>query len=199
MRIGIDFDNTLVCFDDIFHKAALDKKLIPPSVPKKKEAIRDIMRKAGNEDAWTELQGAVYGDLIREAPAYPGAKDFIRLARKKSIPIFVISHKTAKPFLGPAYDLHQAARDWLFVHSLIGPEGFDKENVYMELTKEKKLERIAAQSCTHFIDDLPEFLLEPRFPPSVERILFDPNNSLLPHFPHIREKSWAAIQRRLFP
>ena len=24
MRIGIDFDNTIVCYDDVFHRAALD-------------------------------------------------------------------------------------------------------------------------------------------------------------------------------
>jgi len=48
------------------------------------------------------------------------------------------------------------------------------DRVFFETTKEAKLARICACACTHFIDDLPEFLTLADFPPGVERILFDP-------------------------
>ena len=33
MRIGIDFDNTIACYDGVFHQAALERGLIPPILP----------------------------------------------------------------------------------------------------------------------------------------------------------------------
>jgi hypothetical protein len=38
--------------------------------------------------------------------------------------------------------------------------------VFLEPTKADKLTRIATLGCTHFIDDLPEFLSDPGFPPA---------------------------------
>jgi hypothetical protein len=65
--------------------------------------------------------------------------------------------------------LHQAALAWLNRHDF-------HAKVFLELTKADKLARIAAAGCTHFIDDLPEFLNETDFPENVRRILFDPND-----------------------
>jgi hypothetical protein len=41
-------------------------------------------------------------------------------------------------------------------------------------SKQLKLRRIAETGCSHFVDDLPEFLLEKDFPGGVEPILFCP-------------------------
>ena len=46
----------------------------------------------------------------------------------------------------------------------------------MELTKEKKLARIGAKGCSHFIDDLPEIFYAEGFPASTAPILFAPAN-----------------------
>ena len=179
MLIGVDFDNTIVCYDQVFHAAAVRKGLIPPETPVAKNAVRDYLRKANNEEAWTELQGFVYGACMEEAQPFPGALEFLR-----SHPTCIISHKTRHPFLGPRYDLHEATRAWLQSRGL--------DRAYLELTKEAKLQRIGEVGCTHFIDDLPEFLAEPAFPAGVERILFDPNNQH-PGEPFRRASSWNQI------
>ena len=55
MRIGVDFDNTIVCYDEVFHRVALERKLISPSLRVNKGAVRDHLRTIGREDAWTEM------------------------------------------------------------------------------------------------------------------------------------------------
>ena len=42
--LGIDFDNTLVNYDNLFHKVAVEKGLIKYSLPANKIAIRDYLR-----------------------------------------------------------------------------------------------------------------------------------------------------------
>jgi hypothetical protein len=71
--------------------------------------------------------------------------------------------------------------------------------VHFELTKEAKLARIGALGCTHFVDDLPEFLDEPDFPAGVHKLLFDPNDAYGSTGRHRRFRSWAEIGQALLP
>ena len=41
MRIGLDFDNTIVTYDSLFHKVATEQGLVPASLPVSKLAVRD--------------------------------------------------------------------------------------------------------------------------------------------------------------
>ena len=36
IKLGLDFDNTIICYENIFHKLAFEKKLIKESFPKKR-------------------------------------------------------------------------------------------------------------------------------------------------------------------
>ena len=91
--------------------------------------------------------------------------------------IFIVSHKTRYPFLGPQYDLHRAARSWIERHLLWQDRLLlPTENIFFELTKPEKLARIAACGCEAFIDDLPEILLAEDFPANTARLLFDPED-----------------------
>jgi len=66
ITIGIDFDNTIVLYEDLFHRCALEEGLIRPETPKDKKAIRDEIRQLPQEEArWTILQGVVYGNAIK--------------------------------------------------------------------------------------------------------------------------------------
>jgi hypothetical protein len=175
MRIGIDFDNTIVSYDALFHKVALEQAAVPAETPVDKVAVRDHLRKIGQEDTWTGLQGYVYGARMDEALAYDGVIEFIREARLVGHELFVVSHKTRHPFLGPQYDLHAEARSWIARHlSWQGQALLPVENVFFEVTKQEKIARIARCSCEAFIDDLPEILLAEDFPANTARLLFDP-------------------------
>ncbi len=177
MRLGLDFDNTIVCYDELFHRLAAERSLVPPptgGVCWSKSQVRDHLRAAGREDDWTRLQGEAYGPRIVEASPFPGVLDFISLCRRESIPVFVISHKTKRPFIGEPHDLHAAAIHWLEHHGFFAPALLSRGDVFLEETKERKLARIAKQRCSHFVDDLAEILNDPAFPAGVGRVLFAP-------------------------
>lgn len=198
MIIGVDFDNTVVCYDNVFCQAALETGLIPKGIMSNKTNVRDYLRQTGKEASWTELQGVVYGGYIKYAPAFAGVKDFFRLCKKEGNLIYVISHKTHSPYAGSNYDLHETANKWLRAQGFYDTDiGLKEDNIYFELTKQDKLGRIKQLKCTHFIDDLPEFLEEPDFPQRTEKILFDPNNIYQDKKYFIRLGSWKEIQKRL--
>jgi len=191
MHIGIDFDNTIACYDELFHRVCLEAGLIPAELPANKSEVRNYLRQQDREDAWTEIQGLVYGPRITEAAPFPGVREFIDLARSRKLRVSIISHKTRHPYRGEKHDLHAAARQFLAHHRIAA------DAVFLEPTKEFKADRIRAERCTHFIDDLPEFLELVRFEGEGQRILFDPND-LYPDSPHWqRWRSWQAITEAL--
>jgi len=198
--IGVDFDNTIVCYDALFHKVCRERGLIPDDVPVNKSDVRNFLRRAGREDDWTEMQGYVYGTRMAEAEPFPGVIEFFRSTRSRSCRLCIISHKTKTPIRGAAYDLHRAAFDWLEARGFFATTGagLAVDDVHFELTKEAKLERIRNRGCGDFIDDLPEFLIEPAFPAGTRRILFDPNSLYSSEAGVVRVTSWAEA-KRLFP
>ena len=81
MRIGIDFDNTIACYDGVFHAAALERGLIPADLGRDKNSVRDHLNGAGRKDDFTELQGYVYGARMDLVVALSRLCRFRRAAR----------------------------------------------------------------------------------------------------------------------
>ncbi len=196
MLIGVDFDNTIVCYDGLFHRLAAERGWIPVDLPADKGSVRDYLRGEDREDDWTLLQGIAYGSRIDEAEAFPGVSDFFARCLREGLPVCIVSHKTRTPYRGPEYDLHEAARGWLRVHGFFDPSriGLPEDCVFLEETKQAKLARIATLGCTHFIDDLPEFLREEAFPSGVQRILFDSADRHPDSTDWLRFTSWLGLQ-----
>jgi hypothetical protein len=177
VRIGIDFDNTIACYDGVFHAAAVERGLVPKELPTDKTSVRNHLRAIGQENDWTELQGYVYGARMDLVSPYPGVTEFIRTAQALGHDVFIVSHKTKHPFLGPPYDLHVAARGFLAARGLVDPArgGIPEERAFFELTLAEKIARIHALKLDAFVDDLPELLAEETFPGQCRAILFDPD------------------------
>ncbi|MGA2556377.1 MAG: aminoglycoside phosphotransferase family protein [Verrucomicrobiota bacterium] len=196
--IGVDFDNTIVCYDALFHRVARERGLAPADLPVNKSEVRNHLRRIGREEVWTEMQGDVYGARMAEAAPYPGVMEFFLACRRVGIPTRIISHKTRHPFLGERHDLHQAALQWLEQQGFFDPGkiGLARSEVFLELTKEAKMERIAQCGCTTFIDDLPEVLGEPGFP-KIERVLFDPNDLYPVEKRFFRARNWQEARERM--
>ncbi len=199
MLVGIDFDNTIVCYGELFYQAAVNRALVPPDLARTKEAVRDHLRNIDQEDPWTELQGFVYGRAIEQAEPFPGVIEFLARCRVERVEVAIISHRTRRPYRGEQFDLHEAARQWLR-KNLLGEGhqvGLLEGKIFFEETKSAKLDRIAAVGCTHFVDDLPEFLAEPEFPNGVTRILFDPHGRHEASGDLHRASSWREIAAQL--
>ena len=72
VRIGIDFDNTIICYDKVFAAVARQRGLVPEGWVGLKTEVRNLLRsRAGGELAWQGLQGFVYGKGIGGAEIYP--------------------------------------------------------------------------------------------------------------------------------
>ena len=200
MMVGIDFDNTIACYDAVYHAIVSDMKIVPTDTLANKTAIRDYLRLAGREDDWTELQGYIYGDGMRKAEPFPGVSEFISTCASLDIDICIISHRTREPYVGPKVDLHAKAREWLEQHGIISSreKGLTHSAAFFELTKSDKLLRITLQSCDWFVDDLPEFLMEPEFPSATRAVLFDPGSihSQTSESNQMTVRtSWAGVQK----
>ena len=113
IKLGIDFDNTLITYDLLFKKAALEKNLIPINFPESKSLIRNYLREKGQEKLFTILQGEVYGSRIFEATQSEGMYDSLTKAKNNGVELFIISHKTKTPYEGRKYNLHNSASNWL--------------------------------------------------------------------------------------
>ena len=174
MLLGLDFDNTLVHYDKLFHQLAIEKGLIEECFPINKTLIRDYLRRRGKDDEFTLLQGEVYGLRILEAEPAKGMLSALAELHQRNIPMVLVSHKTRTPYKGPSYDLHQSAWSWLERYNFFNSDGlnWDRKQVFFEESKESKNSRIRKLKCTHYIDDLPEILFN--LPDSIQRILYDP-------------------------
>jgi hypothetical protein len=196
MRIGIDFDNTIACYDGVFHAAALERGLIPANLGRDKNSVRDHLNDSGRKDDFTELQGYVYGARMDLVSPYPGFADFVAAARQAGHDLFIVSHKTKHPILGPQHDMHAAARGFLSDRGLMGAGATQiaPEQVFFELTKDEKVARAKALACEAFIDDLPEILAMNGFPVGMHKVLFDPENQFPDKATQFdRRASWAEI------
>jgi hypothetical protein len=174
--IGIDLDNTIVDYAGVFYTSAIRQGLVPSTISRDKTAIRNYLRVTGKEDAWTELQGSVYGPSMCDADLFPGVAEFFKTARGHAVTMYIISHRTRYPYKGLPHDLHQSAFEWLEKKGFFEPSGFalNKDHVLLCESTADKLRAIVQKQCTYFIDDLPEFLSDKNFPLTTKRFLFSP-------------------------
>lgn len=177
MRIGIDFDNTIICYDDVFCNLAKSWQLLGQNWQGTKQQVRDTIRALPDGDTvWQRLQGKAYGEFIHQATLFAGFKEFISACNAiPNIELFIVSHKTEfGHFDEKRISLRDASRAWLREQGFFGEDSprIPETNVFFETTREEKIERIKALQCTHFIDDLPEVLDHPMFPSDTKRFLF---------------------------
>jgi hypothetical protein len=202
MRIGIDFDNTIVTYDEVFSNAAAGFADIAPGVGRQKRDIRDYLRSLPDgELTWQRLQGHVYGKGISGAQMFAGVGEFLRRCRAENVEVVIVSHKTEFGHHDPdRVNLRDAARGWMAAQGFFRGDGFGipAANLFFEATRAEKLKRITSLDCTCFIDDLEEVLDDPDFPPGVTRILF--SQAALPdHQPAYAVcQSWGDIERLVF-
>ncbi|MBF0368858.1 MAG: hypothetical protein HQL52_05295 [Magnetococcales bacterium] len=199
LRIGIDFDNTIACYDTLFGAIAQEQGWLGHDGEGElgKKAVRDQVRALEEgEGKWQWLQAQVYGRRMGEAMPMPGVEQFFGRCREKGIEVTIISHKTRFAAADPqGVDLRQAARAWMEIRGFFDPDGFHipLKNLYFESTRANKIHRIKTVSPSHFIDDLEEIFRDPGFPEGVERLLFHPNSKEISQGPYKVCRSWREI------
>ena len=176
--LGIDFDNTIVSYDDVMYKKALSSGLITAMIQKNKKAIRDHLRQLEDgEVKWQELQAFAYGKGIDKAQLMKGVQKFLKKSRDANIDFFIVSHKTNFASMDKEkINLRDTALNWMKKNQFFTKNGIDLslKQIFFEFTREEKINRIKQLKCTHFIDDLEETFLEKAFPENVKKMLYCP-------------------------
>ena len=170
--IGLDFDNTIVSYEKVYRRLVEKHGAEIVLGQSSKNMLRDHFHRKGEANVFTRIQGEVYGPGLAGAEAYPGFSSCLEQLTADGWKVVVVSHRTKHPLAGPAHDLHQAARQFLEASGWLGEK---IKEAYFEETKEAKLARIANCECNFFVDDLPEILAHPAFPPDCQPLLFDPS------------------------
>ena len=83
MRIGIDIDNTIICYDRVFAAVAKSRGFSVQSSASKTE-VKKWFHERDMRQAFTHLQGEVYGKFIDLANLFDGVLAFIDFAKKSS-------------------------------------------------------------------------------------------------------------------
>ena len=197
MLIGIDFDNTIAGYDDIFVAVAIEMGFLERGRASDKTGVREaLIGQPGGEQNWMRVQGRVYGANIDGAVLIDGISEFLVACTAKALPVCIVSHKTEfGHFDEDRVNLRDAAMTWMRNRGFFDPNGFAlaPDDVYFESTRQAKVKRIAALGCTHFVDDLIEVFDEPNFPENTRRYLFNANADALPESGAMACRSWQAI------
>lgn len=196
--IGLDFDNTVICYDEVFQRLAVEAGLVPAGADHGQKAIREAARRSPEGDlAWQRLQGQAYGPRILEARPAEGVLAFLARCREAAVEVHIISHKTEYASVDPTRTpLREAARRWLADHGFLSPAtGLGPTSFHCGGTRAEKVALIRACGCTCFVDDLVETFREATFPASVQAILYAPGEAEAPaDLPGLRvARSWAQV------
>ena len=173
MKIGFDFDNTIIDYSEIFYEIARLNNFIPDNIGRSKSAIKDYLHKKNEKEDFTKIQGLVYGKEILRAK--PAKNIIITLDYLKTCnhDLYIVSHKTKYPYIGKQINLREAANKWIYKYiriedSLI----FKNKNIFYENTIDSKIKRIKNLELDFFIDDLNTIIELIKSPTT--GILYDP-------------------------
>jgi len=177
MIIGIDFDNTIVKYDNLFKKVALTEGFIKENWNGNgKTGLRNhLCRQPNGEQNWMKLQSLIYGKYIHDAVMMPGVASFLFSCKIRKNRVFIVSHKTEYGHYDPEkISLRAEALNWLETNRFFDEEyfGLNREDVFFADTREEKVNIILHLKCDWFIDDLPEVFEESHFPSSTQKVLF---------------------------
>ncbi len=199
--IGVDFDNTVVNYDKVLYKTAVEWGLISSEIIRNKKNVRNYVRQLPNgEIKWRELQAFVYGKGMVVATLFEGVMDFFHACKNAGISFYVVSHKTKySTLVKNGVNLREMALTWMERNSFFDKDvGLSKDRVFFESTQEEKINRVKQLGCTHFIDDLEEVFLHELFPNYIENILFVSSRKYSPSSHWKTFASWREINEYFF-
>jgi len=197
-KIGIDFDNTLIDYSNVFHYYAQKHFHLDANTVKEKNVIRNKIRELDEgENKWQKLQALIYGPHICDAERFKGTLHFFRRCQKNKITLYIISHKTIFATKDETQtNLRHAALDWMANNNFF--QYISKQNIFFESTREAKIRRISQLNCDVFIDDLEEIFFENDFPNNVRKLLFIPNKKKKTTMDIEAAQSWDEISNLIF-
>ena len=203
MLIGVDFDNTIVCYDRLFHHVAVERSLIPATLPADKESVRNYLREQGREDDWTELQGLGVRGADSRGGALPGCVRVLLgvppawhsgLCDQPQD-----SPAGARPPGGPARSRTRLAGK-PGIPRWPRTSGLPEDRVFFAETKPGKLQRIRELGCSHYHRRLARVPAGAGFSgPKSSGYFSILGTGYAGRVPFVRVPNWEAARRHLLP
>jgi len=195
MRIGIDFDNTIANYDNVFKFAAIEEKLISKKWRGTKTSLKNKIIDKHSIIEWQKLQGQVYGRLINKAKLFSGLKRFLIRCSIEKHEVYVISHKTQYGHFDPMnINLRSAALNWMKNQKFFDKDfiNIDIRKIFFLNTRQSKVSKIKNLRLDLMIDDLPE-VFENKITKKIKTILFrsKPNKNCIIDY---KFNSWWEIE-----
>lgn len=198
-HVGLDLDNTIINYNAVFGPVGVELGLVPPALlgATKIEIREYFLRRPGGVNEFMRLQGQVYGRYMERAALFDGVGSFIEALKRHGARLSIISHRTRYGHFDEArIDLHVAASAWLEAHGIVGPAGaLPAGAVFFETQREGKLQRIAAERCDIFVDDLPDILSNPAFPKETKPFWFAPDENEAVKSGFEPYRSWCELSQ----
>lgn len=191
MLIGIDFDNTIACYDKVFQQVAKNQQIVDKNWFGKKTELKNLILKSKKgEELWMKIQGMVYGQYMKNADIMDGFESFLTASKILNVDICIISHKTKYGhFDKKKIDLRKEALKWIKKNKIL-----DAKKVFFANTREEKISLINDLNCDIFIDDLIEVLDHKNLNKNIKRIhLSSGNSSKIKNF-----SNWYEIKKNIF-
>ena len=175
MLIGLDFDNTLACYNDVFSSEAKIQGLVNNEWEGSKQDLKLLLETLEDGQAlWQKMQGQVYGPSMQKATLFPGVARFLLRCKLEGHLVYIISHKTKYGHFDKTKTLlREASLKWMdsqgfFKETLYG---ISKKNIFFANTQSEKVLKIKSLNLDIFVDDLEEIFLHHDFP-EIKKILF---------------------------
>lgn len=199
MRLGIDLDNTLICYDGVFLECSKYLGFTPETFKGGKREIKNYLhQRVDGEKNWQKLQGQVYGRWINNATLYSGAYRFLWRCKARGFSVEIISHKSEYGhFDDENVPLRNVAIDFLTQAGIYSSNDQSMiDNIQFCSSQEEKILCISEKNFDWFVDDLPEIFKSKQFPIGTKRIIFDPTGEKSLHNSDT-SVSWSVIESRV--
>ena len=199
MRLGIDLDNTIICYDEVFSYVAKQRGLISPDWLGSKWEVREAVRSTPNgETTWQSIQGNVYGPLSSLARLYSGVFRFLWRCYARGLEVEIVSHKTEFGHTGKIdTPLRAVALEFLREEqiSIDNPSSLVGQVTFLD-TREAKIAYIDQQRFDWFVDDLPEVLDNIKISSETRKLGFSPDG-MTDFMSAKRVRSWGEIESEI--
>ena len=115
MLIGLDFDNTIACYDGVFSSEAKIKGLVQNEWKGTKQDLKLLLNALDDgQIIWQAMQGQVYGPSMHKAKLFPGVARFLLRCKLQGHKVFIVSHKTKYGHFDKTKTLlRKASLDWM--------------------------------------------------------------------------------------
>ena len=181
MKIGLDFDNTIACYNDVFSSEAKIKGLVNKDWEGSKQDLKLLLdSQEDGQTTWQTMQGKVYGPSMQKATLFPGVARFLLRCKLNGHTVFIVSHKTKYGHFDKTKTLlREASLKWMdsqgfFKDALFG---INRKNIFFANTQSEKVLKIKSLNLDVFVDDLEEIFLHHDFP-EIKKILFSRSSSI---------------------